>query len=189
MMDGGSALSGYFGSIPGGIAGVRATLRIMVQVARSFLKPSVGNHDRTQALVLVRTTAQQAVQSCPEKDYWCEAQCLQAFVQNPQNVRYVRDMRSTETIQTPDKTLQLRSGDCDDKALLMACMAECIGFEARFCAIAVSGESQFSHVSAQVLIPRSGWTNAETIPLDAGGTKAALGWFPQDATCLMLAHI
>ena len=179
-------LQGYFGSIPGGLDGVRATLRIMVGIARTFLKPQVGNAQQTASLLTVRLTAQSLVQNCPEKDYQCEASCLQTFVRD--RIRYTRDMRTAETLQYPDKTLSLKSGDCDDKALLFCCLAECIGFDTRFCAIGVNGE-EFSHVSGQCLIPGIGWTNAETIPIDDQGTKVELGWFPPDCTCLMLAHI
>jgi transglutaminase-like putative cysteine protease len=184
-MLGASPLTGYMGSIPGGLAGIKATLKIMVNIARQFLKPPPGTV-QAQSLLLVRTTAQQLVQGCGEKDYWCEASTLQLFVRD--RIRYVRDMRTAETLQFPDKTLQLKSGDCDDKSLLYACLAECIGFEARFCAIGVNGED-FSHVSAQVLIPSRGWINAETIPIDDAGTKVPLGWCPPDATSLMFGHI
>lgn len=178
------AATAYFGVIPSGTAGVRATLKIMVMVARKFLKPS--DADNAAKLAALRAFAQNLVQSCPEKDWLCEATKLQVFVRDA--IRYTRDMRLAETVQTPDKTLQLRSGDCDDKSLLLATLAETIGFAARFCAIGVAGES-FSHVSAQLLVPGKRWVNAETIPIDDHGTKANLGWFPPDATCLMFAHI
>jgi transglutaminase-like putative cysteine protease len=176
----------YFGSIPSGLAGTRATLKIMVGVVRKFLSPTPGDAERAAALLKVRSAAVYAVQRCPEKEWGCEANALQIFVRD--NIRYVHDMRQAETIQTPDITLSQRAGDCDDKATLLAAMAECVGFSTRFCAIGVRGED-FSHVSAQLLIPGSGWVNAETIPISDNGGKANLGWFPPDATCLMLAHV
>ncbi len=186
----GTPLRGYFSDIPDGIDGVRATLRHMVKIAREFLKPN--SHAKTQDLLYVRVTAQQAVQHVPEKDHWGEGVALHQFVRDC--VRYVQDMAHAETIQYPDKTLQIGSGDCDDKALLFCCLANCIGYETRFIAIAVPTDDDpegriFSHVSGQLLIPRKGWTNAETIPIDDRGTKVPLGWFPPDASCVMLAHI
>ena len=183
----GSALVGYMTSIPSGIEGVRATLRTMVGVCRSFLKPPVGNSCKVQDLLMIRVTAQKIVEGCTEKDYYCEAECLQRFVRD--HIRYVRDMLCAETIQTPDKTLRIGSGDCDDKAILYCALANCIGFETRFCAIGVDDTDEFSHVSAQVLVPGTGWVNAETIPIDSKGSKAAFGWFPPECTCLMLAHV
>lgn len=192
----------YFGSIPSGVAGVRATLKVMVSVVRAVLAPnnpkawsalrSLGFSIvfdpgvATQNLLMLRTTAQHTIQMCGEKDYLCEARALQSYVRD--TIRYTRDMRTAETIQFPDKTLTYQSGDCDDKSILLAALAETVGFHTRFCAIGVQGQD-FSHVSAQLLIPGKGWVNAETIPIDNVGSKAPLGWFPQDATCLMLAHI
>lgn len=173
-MLGQNRLTSFLGTIPSGVNGVRATLKIMVMVARKA------------TTLPVRVTAQRLVQSCPEKDWWCEANTLQTFVRD--SIRYVRDIRDTETIQFPEQTLSLQSGDCDDKALLLAALAESIGFSSRFCAIGVNGEG-YSHVLTQLLIPGHGWTSAETIPIDDQGGKAVLGWFPPDATCMMLAHV
>src|SRR5882757_3024017 len=99
-------LAGYMGSIPGGLAGVKATLKIMVNVARAFLKPAATDSAATQSLLTVRVTAQRLVQGCPEKDDACEAAILQAFVRD--KIRYIRDTRSAELIQYPDKTLLLK---------------------------------------------------------------------------------
>ena len=182
MMDG--SIRASFGYIPSGVAGVKSTLQLMGGAVRRFLKPK--NQERTNALLAVRMLAQNLVLNCQEKDYWGEAEALQQFVRDA--IRYTRDMRTSELLQTPDKTLEFGSGDCDDKAMLYCALAECIGFDTRFCAIAVD-EDNFSHVCAQVLIPRCGWVNAETIPIDERGTKVPLGWFPPDCTCLMLYHI
>jgi len=178
---------GEFCQIPGGLEGVKETLRRMVHISRKFLKPSGLDFPAIQSLVLVRTTAQRAVQHCAEKDYVAEVSALHLFVRD--HIRYVRDMLNAETLQYPDKTLLLKSGDCDDKSLLMCCLANCIGYPSRFCAIAVRDEPEFSHVSAQVLVDGEGWVNAETIPIDDAGTKVELGWFPPDATQIIKAHI
>jgi transglutaminase-like putative cysteine protease len=178
---------GSFCSIPGGLEGVRATLRHMVKIARSFLKPSSLNKSAIDSLMLVRFTAQRAVQQCDEKNYLAEVSTLHRLVRD--EVRYVRDHLTAELLQYPDKTLLLGSGDCDDKSLLLCTLVHCIGYPSRFCAIAVNDEPEFSHVSAQVLVDGRGWMNAETIPIDDNGTKVELGWFPPDATNVMTAHI
>lgn len=170
------AFNSYLGQIPAGREGVKATLKIMVMVAR-----------KSKAALPVRTLAQQLVQSCPENDRHCEAATLHAFVRD--SIRYVGDIHDMETIQYPEQTLQLRSGDCDDKALLLASLLLSIGFPSRFCAVKVNGSNAYSHVLAQTLIPGEGWISAEVIPIDGRQEKAPLGWFPPDATCFMLAHI
>lgn len=181
MLEGSRAQFGY---IPSGIDGVKATLRIMVSMVRQSLSPK--SPTKTTELQVLRETAVRAVQHCPEKDNYCEANALQLFVRD--KIRYVFDMRESETLQFPFDTLRLLAGDCDDKSMLLCALAECIGIASRFCAIGVKGED-FSHVSAQLMIPGSGWVNAETIPIDSKGTKVALGWFPPDCTVFMTAHI
>jgi len=161
--------------IPGGLGGVRETLRFMRNIARQSRKS-----------LPVITAARAIVQGCQGKDYTCEARTLQAWIQ--QNIRYVRDPRDVEAVAQPERTLELCSGDCDDQALLLASLAESIGFAARFCAIGVQGDD-FSHVLTELLIPGTGWVAAETIPIDSGGVFAPLGWFPPDATCFMWAHV
>ena len=165
----------FLGTIPDGRAGIKATLRLMVMIAR-----------RTRATLPIRLRAQQLVQGCPVNDRRCEAATLQAWVRD--SIRYLPDIRDVETLQFPEQTLQLQSGDCDDMALLLAALLESIGFATRFCAVGMNGED-YSHVLTQVLVPGSGWMSAEVIPIDGRAEKAPFGWFPPDATCFTLAHV
>lgn len=147
---------------------------------------------RTQALLEVRTLASQLVLNCPEKDYFAECSALQEFARDA--IRYTDDMRGAEQLQYPDFTLSTQAGDCDDKAILFCCLASCVGRATRFAAVAIPSEDDpngdfFSHVCGQALVPGRGWVNAECIPIDDEGTKVPFGWFPPDATCIMLAHI
>lgn len=170
------------GYIPDGRAGVRATLSIMVDIVLRY-----------RSHPLVRVTAQELVGGCASRDALCQVQSLHAFVRD--DIRYLPDVRDVETIQTPDYTLKMRSGDCDDQSVLLAGMLESIGFQTRFCAIGVRG-GPFSHVSSQVRLGR-GWVNLETIlpvlraawgTYDAGD-PTPIGWFPPDATCHMLERV
>lgn len=156
-------------SIPGGLAGVKATLARMVDLVRTY-KTDLN----------VRNFAGELVKGCPDKDYRCELSKLQTYVRD--SIRYVRDVEGVETLQTPVQTLKLGFGDCDDKATLLGALAASVGFSVRFCAIAVRDEPDFSHVSVQAHLG-AGWINAETIIPGAG-----LGWFPPDASQCMLAH-
>lgn len=156
-------------TIPAGDAGVAATLKLMVAMVLKY-----------RANPTVRLTAQTQVRSCAERDRKCHLWTLQAFVRD--QIKYLPDVRDVETLQTPDLTLQQGSGDCDDKAILLASLLESIGFPTRFCAIGVRG-GDFSHVSAQAMLG-TGWLNLETIV-----PGAPVGWFPPDASCKMLAHV
>lgn len=182
----------FFGSIPSGDRGVRATLNLMVNRCRKFLRPKSGSMNDAQRLLKIRRCAQELTFPVPEKDYWGEIEALQIFVRD--EIRYTHDMLDAETVQDPDYTLDVRSGDCDDKSILFACLANCIGYPTRFCAIAMPSDADplgqnFSHVSGQALIDQCGWVNAECIPVDEMGTKVDLGWFPPQATRCMLAYV
>lgn len=170
------------GSIPSGEAGVAATLRIMVKFVLNY-----------RANPVVRVTAQTVVRDCANRDVTCQVRAVHAFVRD--NIKYVRDVRDVETIQTPDYTMRMGSGDCDDQAVLTCCMLESLGFQCRFLAQAIRGEG-FSHVSGQVMLGTR-WVNLETIiptlPETWNGLPAGspmpIGWFPSDATRVMPARI
>ena len=170
------------GTIPSGEEGVAATLQLMVGIVRQY-----------RAHPLVRVTAQRLVGDCPSRDALCQVKALHAWVRD--NVKYLSDVRDVETLQTPDYTLQVMSGDCDDSATLLLSMLESIGKQTRLCAIGVRGGG-FSHVSGQVLLGTK-WVNLETIvprlkdawSIYPAGYPTPIGWFPPDATCIMLARV
>lgn len=170
------------GSIPSGEAGVAATLQIMVKMVLAY-----------RASPVVRVTAQSIVKDCPNRDRVCQIKALHAFVRD--NIKYLPDVRDVETIQTPDYTLRMGSADCDDSSVLLASLAESVGFQARFLAIAVRGGG-FSHVSSQVMLGTR-WVNLETIVPTLpqawrdipAGTPTPIGWFPPDASRVMPARV
>jgi transglutaminase-like putative cysteine protease len=170
------------GTIPSGDAGVRVTLDVMVQIVLEYrMSPQV------------RMWAQELAGACANRERFCQVEVLHGYVRD--RIKYLPDVRDVETIQTPDYTLSLGSGDCDDQATLLACALESIGFATRFCAIGRGGGG-FSHVSSQVRIGR-GWLNLETIlpalPAPwgeyAAGAPVPVGWFPPDVTRVRLAHV
>lgn len=141
-------------AIPDGREGTRATLKLMARLTR----------DGKRALP-VRLAAQQLVQSLPQRDYAAEVKRLHAFVRD--RIRYVRDIRGVETLQDAERTLTLKSGDCDDKSVLLASLLESIGHRTRFRAVGVS-PNRFSHVYVESLLGR-GWVPLETTePWEAG---------------------
>jgi transglutaminase-like putative cysteine protease len=170
------------GSIPSGEAGVAETLKIMVDMVLQY-----------RASPTVRVTAQSLVTDCPSRDSVCQVSALQAFVRD--RIKYLPDVRNVETIQTPDYTLTMGSGDCDDQAVLTASLAESLGKQTRFLAQAIRG-GDFSHVSSQVLLGTR-WVNLETIlptlkePWGGlpAGTPTPIGWFPPDVTRVMPARV
>lgn len=144
--------------IPDGPAGTRATLRLMARLVRQFRKdPSI------------RLTAQSIVRDARiegHKNYPAMIRALHGWVQK--NIQYLRDIRGTETLQTPVKTLEFRQGDCDDQATLLASLLEAIGFRSRFVAIKSAPDGPFIHVFSEVNLGRR-WIPLETTePWPAG---------------------
>ena len=85
-------------SLPEGVDAVRATLRLMVKIARTY-RGDVG----------VIETAQEITRGLPSKDYRGEVSMLHRFVRD--RVRYVRDPRGVEKVQSPKRTLEMASGE------------------------------------------------------------------------------
>lgn len=157
----------FFGVLPKGPSGTKATLQIMQSLVRRYRKHP-----------LIRQTAMDAVGDLAGKDWPGEAKRLHAYVRD--RVRYLRDTRGVETVQTPDVTLDLGQGDCDDKAVLLASLLESIGHPTRFVAIGYE-PNRFSHVYVETLVGRF-WLPLETTePVPAG-------WKPRPPRVMMRVH-
>ena len=154
--------------IPDGRAGTRATLKLMAGLTRE------GKNS-----LAVRLAAQQLVQPLKQRDYAGEVRLLHAFVRD--RIRYVRDIRGTETLQSADRTLTLKSGDCDDKSVLLASLLESIGHRTRFHAIGYSPD-RFAHVYVETLLG-SEWVPLETTELWEPGRA------PERAAVHMIVHV
>lgn len=173
--------------VPSGTAGVRATLRVMVKLAKQY-----------KTHPTIRELAKGLVGSCAPRDQWCEVTQLQHFVRD--HVRYTLDVHGVETVQTPLNTLgyieqpdgtwvpngspPVAAGDCDDSSTLLAALLLSIGIPGAFCAVAVNDETEFSHVLVEARLAGV----ADYVPLETIVAGAEPGWFPPDATCQMLAH-
>lgn len=151
--------------LPSGRAGTLATLNHM----RDFVRASIRSPEQ-----IVRERALRILDAAgvPQRKYWQSARALHAFVRD--EIKYVRDPVGVELVQTPEKTLQLGYGDCDDKSTLLAALLESTGHPARFTVIAFGG-NPFSHVLAETRLDNR-WVPAETI------IPKPLGWFPTGVT-------
>lgn len=136
--------------LPDGRDGVRATLKRMAALVR-----------QGRQSMAVRSMALQLVRQLRQKDYAGEVRAVHEFVRD--RVRYVRDVRTVETLHTADHLLQSRQGDCDDKAILAASLLESIGHRTRLVAVGPS-RHRFVHVYAQVAHPGQPgkWITLET---------------------------
>lgn len=126
-------------TIPDGVAGTKATLKIMARVARD------GRTDPA-----VYALSRKVVSEVPGKNWRAEADAIFRFVQR--HIRYTRDPKGCEGIQTPRVTLELASGDCDDMTTLLGAMLLSTGHPARAVAVKVGDDAAYSHVFCQTLI-------------------------------------
>lgn len=152
-----AALSG----IPNGQAGAIATMRNMRQLVRDAIRDP-SQQIRETALNILRGV----------NTFSAQAQAIQSWVQN--NIEYRRDPVDVELVQTPQVTLQLKAGDCDDQAVLTAAFLHATGHPAQFIAVGMNG-SPLAHVLAQTMIGTS-WVSVETIE------RRPLGWMPPGIT-------
>ncbi len=127
----------------------------------------------------IRELAIRILRDVPEKNWREETAAIHAFCRD--RIRYTKDVRNVETLQTPLETLRLGQGDCDDKTTLFCALLESIGHPSRMMAMAFNNSPQFSHVAPQAKIG-SRWITAEcTQPWPLGQT-------PKNITAQMLAH-
>jgi transglutaminase-like putative cysteine protease len=149
--------------IPSGDAGAIATLKIMRQYVRAAVR-NPAQIVRAKALELVRPYA--------ARRSLAEIRVCYEYVRDA--VRYVRDPVDVELVQTPEATLEIMQGDCDDKSTLLAALLTTIGHPCRFVALGFNGNG-FSHVLVETR-SGAGWLPLETI------LPVTMGWYPEGVT-------
>lgn len=154
-------------AIPSGEAGTKTTLKLMSKLTRT------GKTD-----LPVRGLAMALTRHLPQKDWVGQVRAIHAFVRD--KIRYTKDVRGVETLQTPIKTLEIGQGDCDDKSMLAAALLESIGHPTRFIAVGLRG-GPFSHVLIETKIGTK-WVPVETTE------PVELGWLPAGITSVMRWH-
>lgn len=143
-----------------GEAGIFETVQMMRQLTDAGKKSPVI---RQAALGIIFMTPAQA--DC------AEVIALFEFVRD--NIRYTKDINGIETLATPEKTLAMRVGDCDDLSVLLASLLESVGYPTRFIIESYDGAG-WSHVYL------AAYCEDVWITLDPTEQVAA-GWQPPDA--------
>lgn len=154
--------------VPSGIEGVRATLAMMRRVVLQYRKNTI-----------IRYFAIDLCEQFDQHDYGSELRAIHEYVRD--RVRYVRDIRDVETIQTPLATLQVNAGDCDDKTTLFCALCESIGFATGFKAVALRG-ARIGHVYPIVYLKGKALA-AEVI------RPVPLGWEPDGITTSIICKV
>lgn len=130
--------------------------------------------------MVVRNKAIEITSACPSKDFRCEIATIHDWI--VQNIRFIKDIRGIETLQTPARTLELGAGDCDDQCILLASILEAAGHPTRFVAVGFSG-GDFSHVLTETRI------GDRWIPLETTVPGAQIGWYPPNVRSRMIQNI
>ena len=87
---------------------------------------------------------------CQHKNYDCYVYAIAKWIRD--NIKYVKDIKGYETLQTPDNTLKIGGGDCDDHALLAATLFESIGMKTYFKIVGEKGK--YKHIYVVVKTPK-----------------------------------
>lgn len=132
------------------------TLRVMRKLALD-----------AQGDVALRELAEKITSGLIDKDYVSEYAAVLNWVRK--NVRYVRDPVTIEQVKTPRAVLETRSGDCDDKAVLISALIGHLGGRSRFSAGAFkrapSGRPILAHVWCEAHDPASNaWIVLDPVP-------------------------
>ena len=136
------------GPVSDGVRGVYQTIQHMrAQVREGSINPSV------------RGAAISITYLRPERDICSQAVALYEYVRD--HIRYIRDVNGIETLTSPDKTMELGAGDCDDQSTLLAALAESIGIPARFVVTGYSTPNVYEHVYAELWCDSLGWIGCD----------------------------
>ncbi len=180
-----------------GLDAVRATLKKMAAIIRKYSSDATTlNWARTLCVTAGVTDQRLARRKC--------IATLQGWVRD--NIAYFYDPRDTELLQTPPQTLNIGTGDCDDKTILLLAMLQSIGYDTELLAVGGVGQGwgaapgnpvdpeqppPFSHVLGAVhcapltgkLPPfLDGWLTLETIVAGAqpgykpAGVRVIMPW-------------
>jgi hypothetical protein len=154
--------------IPEGEAGTRVKLQVMSRMVRQY-KTDAG----------VRMLAQQLTAHLPSYDSVGEIRALHGFVRD--DIRYVEDVEDIETIQIPPYTLEVGSGDCDDKVTCLCALLASIGYKCLIYCVGFDG-GPHEHVLAGVYLGSRALPMETVIAQDSMGPGSArLGWMPPNA--------
>lgn len=175
----------------GGLDAVRKTLRLMVAIVRKYRTDATTGTAARQILVA------QGVRDSRKQKPDC-IHILHCWVRD--TIAYMSDPQDCEQLQTPVYTLRVGTGDCDDKAILLACFLASCGFATRFKAVGGIGaawsgsenddedgsdpaNAPYTHVFMEVRL------GTRWVPCDTIVEGSLPGWQPPNIACLMVAHV
>ena len=152
-------------------AATRQTLESMAQAVRGEIGPDYAGWRDEQ----IRRKALELVAGV-QPGFKGEVERLFTFVRDA--IPYRRDQVDTQRVQAPLQTIELNSGKCVDKVVLLAALLGSLGYLSRFVVQKVSAGDDWSHVYLEAFDDKAG----QWIALDPTGDGhdgrplAAPGW-------------
>jgi hypothetical protein len=131
-----------------------------------------------------------------------QARSIFQFVRD--EIQYIYDPMGLEEIQSPETTLKLRGGDCEDQAILLSSLLSAIGFESALIFADTNNNGVPDHVYSTVYIPNApdytkpfkskqlndGKNLHDWIPLDPASQDSDFGVIPiQDLQIVKLIPV
>lgn len=140
----------------------------------------------------VREWAKKILSNVQVEDKRGEVEAVHNFVRD--NVRYTKDPKGFEYIQTPPVLLEdIRmyeqrkgdrpAGDCDDMAVLSLSLLKSIGFPVAIKVVSFASHKRFGHVYGLVQI------HGEWVPIDTVRPDKYLGWEAEGRTRVMEVEV
>lgn len=139
---------------------------------------------QAKATIRIRELALAILGAVPGKDFRGEIDRLFVWVRD--NIRYTRDVRGIETVQTPEKTLEYMQGDCDDQVTLLASLLESVGIQTRFKAVGfMPGRFQHVYLEARDDSPDGAGRMVALDPTE----QVPVGWEPPNPVTVMTEEV
>jgi len=123
-----------------------------VEVIRRFILESSHN-------LRLRRLVARLIKKCKDKDFPCYIEKIVSFVKS--KVHYVDDPQKLEILQSPEKTLEIGIGDCDDQAILTGALLRIAGFPVRIVLGDPNKDGRFEHVYLKVMLPNKTWLTVD----------------------------
>lgn len=151
-----------------GQRGTERTLQVMAAAVRGELPPDHAGYLDER----IRRAALSICSTVPAHDFRGELLALHRFVRD--QIRYRLDPVNAERVQDPLTTLELASGDCDDKVVLLASLLAALGHLPRF--VVQFNGVEFDHVYCEAAL-NGAWIALDPTADGNGGLQlAGLDW-------------
>lgn len=150
--------------LPSGTAGTFAALEAMAQCVRGEVPPDFCGYTKPAIINLAATL----IQDCEDSQQEVKA----LFDYAAKQIKYELHPINEQVVQDACRTIQLKTGDCVSKSVLLATLLAAMDYDVRFVAQYFNDEQQYSHVYVEAFDKHLGiW-----VALDPVASDKPMGW-------------